>query len=261
MTRIYEALEQAEKERGGIRGKPIIPQPRRSPLKVSHMGGRTRPGRRVLAAGPDVHLEQTMAALYQSLVAMLPDAGGRSIQFIGTGKGEGASTLVREFAKTAAFKLGKSVLLLDADQDEPCQLGLFNVVPQHGWEECIRNGTPLQDSIHRVGEERLFASQVSVQPSRASRVFDLPKIGEFFEVLKEHFDLVLVDAPAASVSSDGFALSRRVDGVVMVVEAEKTRRQAARKTKGKIEDHGGTVLGVILNRRRYPIPAWLYRWM
>jgi Mrp family chromosome partitioning ATPase len=51
----------------------------------------------------------------------------------------------------------------------------------------------------------------------------------------------------------------KVDGVVMVIESGKTRKQVALRAKKDIVEAGGKVLGVVLNKRRYHIPKWIYR--
>jgi Mrp family chromosome partitioning ATPase len=49
-----------------------------------------------------------------------------------------------------------------------------------------------------------------------------------------------------------------VDGVVLVVEADKTRWPVAQSVKERIIQHGGNVLGMVLNKRRYYIPGFIY---
>jgi Mrp family chromosome partitioning ATPase len=49
-----------------------------------------------------------------------------------------------------------------------------------------------------------------------------------------------------------------VDGVVLVVEAEKTRWPVAETVRDKIKNSGGNILGIVLNKRRYYIPDWIY---
>jgi Mrp family chromosome partitioning ATPase len=56
-------------------------------------------------------------------------------------------------------------------------------------------------------------------------------------------------------------MARKADGVVLVVDAEQTRKQATKRTRDRIVEHGGKVLGVILNKRKYPIPAFLYKFL
>jgi len=75
--------------------------------------------------------------------------------------------------------------------------------------------------------------------------------------LRERFELVVIDLPQA-VFSNGPSIASLVDGVVIVVEAEKTRWQVALSMKETIIKSGGTVLGVVFNKRRLYIPQFIY---
>jgi len=260
MTKVFEALERAKQGQGPVLTRKIGSKPETAVEKTPRVRPWALATPQTMPA-PDRRLKETLAALYQRIDTLLPEPGGKTVQFMGTRHGEGTSVIVREFAKICAFNLGKTVVLLDANQREPSQLRFFNIEPEHGWEECLRDTVPFENTVHQIGEQKLYVGQVSVHAAYAPRVFDLPQIGPFFEGLKRNFDLVLIDAPPAGASPDGFALSRRVDGVVVVVEAEKTRRQVAKRVLTSIEQLGGHVLGVILNKRRYPIPAFVYKWL
>jgi protein-tyrosine kinase len=244
MTKIFEALEQAEQERAGA-AKPAAAG---SPPSAS--SGSTR----------EIQVQETMISLYQNLSSMFDTMGGKCILFMGSRPGEGASTLVRQFAQVAARQLHRSVLLLDADLTHPSQLGAFGISPQHGWEETVRNGTPLSATAYPAGaDKRLAVSQLSVHAVSSPPVFGMPELDTFLETVKQDFDLVLIDAPAAADSPDGLALARKVDGVILVIEAEKTRWEVAENVRTRITKQGGTILGVILNKRRHPIPKFIYR--
>jgi protein-tyrosine kinase len=58
---------------------------------------------------------------------------------------------------------------------------------------------------------------------------------------------------------DSIILASRVDGVVMVVEAEKPHWEVAESSRQRIINGNGWVFGFILNKRRYPVPQWLYQ--
>jgi len=79
------------------------------------------------------------------------------------------------------------------------------------------------------------------------------------EQLKQTFDLVLVDSWSVAVPPKPVLFSPHVDGVVLVVDAGKTRWQIAERQKRELTSQGGNVLGVILNNRTYPIPDSIYR--
>jgi hypothetical protein len=47
--------------------------------------------------------------------------------------------------------------------------------------------------------------------------------------------------------------------VILVVESERTRKRTAMWAKEQVEGAGGKLLGVVLNKRKYYIPDWLYK--
>ena len=59
--------------------------------------------------------------------------------------------------------------------------------------------------------------------------------------------------------NDAASLAAGMDGVILVVEAEKTRWEVAENARKSIKGGNRKVLGVPLNKREYHIPSWLYR--
>lgn len=82
-----------------------------------------------------------------------------------------------------------------------------------------------------------------------------------FARLHQRFALVLWDMPPPTLSPVSMVAASCMDGVVLVVEANKTRRQVAQYVARRLEESGGTLLGVVLNRTLNFIPEWLYRWL
>jgi len=72
---------------------------------------------------------------------------------------------------------------------------------------------------------------------------------------------VLIDCAAISETHDAIRLAPLVDGVVLVVEANRTRRDQIRFAERTIESAGGRILGHVLNKRTYAIPGWFHRAM
>jgi Mrp family chromosome partitioning ATPase len=70
---------------------------------------------------------------------------------------------------------------------------------------------------------------------------------------------LLVDCGSHEQSLGVLTLARRVDGIVLVVEAGRTSKYQVERAAKLIEEAGGNFLGYVLNKRRYPIPGWLYR--
>lgn len=237
MTRIYEALQEAAKERTDVGQVVQFP--------------------RIDTTSHDNQLCYKMTALYRVICAQCPNETGNVVQFLGTHKGAGASRLLRTLAKVVSGFLHKSVLIIDADPESP-QVTHFSVTPRVSWSDAMREKRPINETLHRIGRSSLYLTQ-AYNGSGPTNVFvDSPYTEKKLDLLRTTFDLILVDTAAAGESSDSIALPKKVDGVVMIVEAEKTRWQVARDVKEEIEKQGGRILGVVLNGRRHHIPERIY---
>lgn len=100
------------------------------------------------------------------------------------------------------------------------------------------------------------SSGAEVQSSwRGSREFRAAYLSQ----LRDRFSYILFDCPSLRETNDVLSLASLVDGVVLVVEANRTSRRRISYLEQAIERSGGTSLGFILNKRTYPIPDWLFR--
>ena len=243
MAKIYEALENAKIEvlKGSPEISPSRPSVRSSSSKFSEL------------------VVEKEIRVYQNLAAVISDSTKKVVQFIGSREGEGTSTVVREFARVSATKFGKSVLLLDADQHHPSQQRFFHIAAECGWQEVVRDNGPIEKAFHQYGETRLFISPSSQNFASNPQIYNSLLLDVFWKKLKQRFDLILIDSPPATTSTDGLAISSKVDGVILVVEAEKTRWPVAENVRDRIKRSGGNILGIVLNKRRYHIPEWIYK--
>lgn len=204
----------------------------------------------------NLEIQREMVNLHMNVEILLPDTGAKIIQFIGSIENEGTSTIVREFAKVSALKFNKTVLVVDGNTRIPSQLEFFGIKAQCGLEDSYREGEGFKKAVHQIEGTRLFVG--ALRKSSAPIVGALDHRG-FWKTLRKFFDLTLVDSPAANVSPDGLAISCRTDGVVLVLEAEKTRWPVAVHAKEKILKNGGKFLGMVLNKRKRHIPEQIYK--
>ncbi len=241
MSKVYEALQNTyrEKKAGGSLTSSPMPAPFASGVKTGF------------------GLEDEMLGLYKVIESLLPDRKSKIIQFIGAKVGEGTSTVVREFARVSADMVGDAVLLLDADRHNPCQDRFFDIRDKFGWLDALRSEEEGKEAFHRVGESRLFVSPGCNSAVSTPEIFN-SKFDEICQSLRGGFDMILIDSAPMAVSPDGLAIASKVDGIVLVVEAEKTRWQAVKTVRDSILRVGGNILGVVLNKRRYYIPQTIY---
>ena len=84
----------------------------------------------------------------------------------------------------------------------------------------------------------------------------LPQI---LEKLRGEYSLIVVDAPPVLEANSGVRWTRLSDDVIVVLEAGRVRWQVAQRAKELLDEADANVIGVVLNKRRYPVPRWLYR--
>lgn len=210
------------------------------------------------ALEPLACMEREMMELHQNVELLLPPSRSRVIQFVSSRAGEGVSTVVREYAWMAAVRLGKSVLIIDANHTNNGQREFFNSDNRYGWDDAIREQAAFQTVASRIGKSRVFLSCASIRHNENPREYDPASVALFIRQVKGHFDLALMDSPSLATGVDTAAVTRCVDGVVLVIEAGRTRWPVLVRAKKKILNNGGKLLGTVFNKRRNYIPDVIY---
>jgi len=205
----------------------------------------------------ELEIEEEMIALYQSINSLRSSTQkNKVIQFMSTDGEQGTSTIVLELARVAALKYTKSVLLLDADlrklDQEP-----FNITLEHSLEETIRAGDPVDKALYQIANSSLFLSRLFKGSGSIRQFLDPSGIDDLLEKLRTRFDFIFIDSPPENVFSIGLATSTSVNGVILVLDAEKTCLDAAKNITDKITKNGGKVLGVVVNKQRNHIPEFI----
>ena len=247
MSNIFEGLRRAQKEYG-----PHYP-PLRKEEEVENV---SLPATK---SQPAPSCDNEMCDLYQQIDNLLPDLPNKVIQFLGTAKGEGVSTAVRRFAETATSVFGKKVLIIDAAHHNPTQHLHFDVRNGTGWKDAVTQEASGVKVCYEAGGRNLYLSPNSALPILIPQLRERSNALRVFGELKKIFDLILIDSSPATTSPDTMAMARYSDGVIMVIEADKTKRRVAESVANKITRNGGNILGVVFNRRKFYIPDFLYR--
>lgn len=77
-------------------------------------------------------------------------------------------------------------------------------------------------------------------------------------LLRAEFDYTIIDCPSLGESGDLLSIAPFVEGAILVVEANRTRRDQPRQAERCINAAGGTLLGYVLNKQTREVPRWLY---
>jgi Mrp family chromosome partitioning ATPase len=204
-----------------------------------------------------------MQSLYHSLEAALgKHDGGAMLLFSSAHPGEGKTTIVGGFATTVAGNFGRSVLILDGDrQGALCRR--FTVGEATTLTELALAPDTVLQKARRLGPRGSVAA-VTVGPLLGIGAADtqgLDVLAAAKTRLKQVFDYILIDSPSLAQVPWSPAIGKLCDGVVLVVEAERTRSPVILHAKQEFENSGAKVLGVFLNKRRLYIPRRVYGYL
>jgi len=87
------------------------------------------------------------------------------------------------------------------------------------------------------------------------------RLANYLEQLRRQYRYILIDCPSLREADHAVVLAPLVDGIVLVVEANRTQKEQFLYAERAIEYAGGRILGHVLNKRTYVIPGWLHRKM
>jgi non-specific protein-tyrosine kinase len=187
------------------------------------------------------------AEAYRSLAANVQFAyADRQLQTIGitsAAEGEGKSTTLANLA-VALAQAGRRVVVVDADLRKPGQHALFGLDRDDGLANVLlgdEGQLPLKDTP--PGVRVLTSGVVSTNPleALASRRFD-----HVLALARAQADFVLVDTPPAGALADAAVVAPRLEGMLLVVSAGRTKRDLARRAREQLERVNANLLGVVL---------------
>jgi len=251
MARTFDALEKAEKAISGHAesGHGDVTRVFDSPPVIKQK----QPGPTTSA-----RITEEYNRLRQNILAALPELKTRALLFTSSTAGEEAAKVLAAFGRVLA-RSGERVLLVDTDLRGPTLHRLFGMDGGPGVAQLFSGKGELVAAMKRTETEGLLMVTAGRPVANPFSLLESASIDALIESMRREADWVLLTAPPVNAYNDTVALAKKVDGVVLVVEAEKTRWEVARSAVERLEDARANILGVVLNNRKLHIPGWIYK--
>ncbi len=192
-----------------------------------------------------------------------------SIQFLGldrriqtllvtsAGPDEGKSTTLANLAVTFA-EAGREVLAVDCDLRRPSLHQLFDLSNDVGLTTTIRDERPLTDVILQTGVPHLKLLPSGPLPPNPSEILGSQRMDRIIDSLRGSAEVILFDAPPMIAVTDAAVLGVKMDGVLLVVSAGKTKRDHALRAKSLLDKVNAKILGVVLNNVKFDGSLYQY---
>ena len=169
---------------------------------------------------------------------------------------EGKTWVINNLAVTFA-QTGKRVILVDANlREESNKNDIFEIDKGEGLSDFIKEIS--EDDLENLQKSRNYIKETKIPnlhilqngtiPPNPVELVSSKNMQKIIKLLKNMYDLVLIDGTSSIMVSDSIALSSMVDSTILIAENKKTKINDLKKVKKLIEDVHGNILGVILNK-------------
>jgi protein-tyrosine kinase len=206
----------------------------------------------------DLAREEVIRLVQHLFLTPGPEAP-RVVVFSGVQHGDGCSRICAHAAATLASRVTGSVCAVDANLTRPSLHRYFGAETPFGLKQILSDSTPVRSMAQPVGDANLWllscGSSLNGEQARVASDKLRSRLGE----LRSDFDYVLIDTPPVNLYADCIGMGQMSDGIVLVLGSNSTRREAARRAKENLHAARARVLGVVLNKRTFPIPESIYR--
>lgn len=202
--------------------------------------------RQILNKNTNFAIQEAYKRLRTNIRFCIRDQKCRKICLTSGGPGEGKSITLLNLAISIA-QTGKKVLLIDADLRRPAMARLLVEKASPGLSEILMGDVGVEDAVRPEAYPNLdiiFSGEI---PPNPSEILSSERMQELIETSAERYDYILVDTPPVNVVTDACVVANLLDGVLLLVRQDRSRKDAVRQAVGNLQLTGANILGYILN--------------
>jgi capsular exopolysaccharide synthesis family protein len=161
--------------------------------------------------------------------------------------GEGKTSLATNLAVGLA-RAGYRVAIVDADLRRPQVAEFLNIKPEFGLTDVLVGDVPLMGALTTADNDRLDVLAAGPRRPDPSELLGSDLFDQVIKGLAETHEYVIVDTAPVLPVTDALVVAPRVDGVLLVTQLVRTRRDEVRHALTALEGGQGLLLGVVANQ-------------
>jgi len=197
--------------------------------------------------GPGSLGSERYASLRTALVFAMRHRKIHTLLITSAVAGEGKTTTSANVA--AAFaKMGKRVVLVDADMRRPRLHRVFNLTRSPGLSDVLAGAARAADVVVRPMDEGFDLLPAGSRPEDPTGLLTSIAWSDLVSDLKQEYDLVLLDSPVLLAVPDSLVLAADVDGVVLVHKPGSLEFRGLMRLRADLKTAGGHTLGIVFNQ-------------
>lgn len=176
--------------------------------------------------------------------------------------GEGKTITTINLAISMAQDLNhKNILLVDADLRRARMSKYLGFSSETGLSNILSNGANIDEALINIGIDNLTVLPAGKIPRNPSELLGSAKMKNLISLLKTKYAYVIIDTPPIIHVTDAGVVGAQTDGLIMVIQANRTQKGVVEHSKGLLKQAQAKILGYILTNIQYHIPAYIYRYL
>ena len=212
----------------------------------------------ILTSMDPVVREETLK-LVQRLFLTSEEVAPKAVLFAPVDTSGECGWLCSVVAKLLAKSVTASVCLVEGNFRTPTLSDNFGVRLDRGLVDSLEQGGSIRQFARSIGPDNLWLLSAGATVQDSTILLNSDRLRDRLAELREEFNYLLINTPPLNAFADGMVLGRMVDGVVLVLGADTTRREAAVRVTEGLRNSRIPILGAVLNNRTFPIPAAVYK--
>ncbi|MFZ5447246.1 MAG: CpsD/CapB family tyrosine-protein kinase [Thermodesulfobacteriota bacterium] len=207
--------------------------------------------------GPGVR--RVFMGIYNNILLATAETRQRNFLICAANVGEGGTTVAIGLALAAAEVQNRPVLLIDGNFSQPRVCAAFGLPELYGFGDCLAGRIEAASAVLATAFPPLKVMGAGVAPLNHISLLEAPACKNLLECLNQEYATIIIDGPAVNLFPESVLYAAQVDRTFLVVHAGITRVQVVDTALAKLDPNGSAPVDLILNRRTFPIPPWIYR--
>ena len=195
-------------------------------------------------------LSDELRILHTQVLNKMEEIGGNSLLITSVRPQEGKTTTAINLAVSMSHKVDQTVLLVDADLRKPTVHRYLGLPDRGGLSDYLLRQAEISELLINPGLPKLVILSGGQSLVNSSDLLGSPRMARLIEEMKERYPdrFIIFDTSSLLSCADALVLSRYVDGVLLVVESEKTTKKDLERALGLLKE--SRFLGMVFNKAK-----------
>jgi Mrp family chromosome partitioning ATPase len=206
----------------------------------------------------DIATREEIGKLVQRLFLLPGTNTAHHVVFSGTESGDGCSWICARAGEILASQVTSSVCIVDCSVRSPSMHHQFKVDNHYGLIDSLIGDGPIRQYAQPLSRPNLWLVSCGATNENSQELLTSDRMRMRIAELRAQFNYVLMDVAPFNVCNHAMVFGGLSDGLVLVLKANSTRRDATREIKQQLQAANVRMLGAVLNQRTFPIPERIY---